>query len=111
MAGPAPPKRLVTSLVSDAVFAPGCRLHATVSMTADAIKWQQEAQSRKLRADNLQLIAQVEQLKSITGPLQHLSIEQIITSGNIDTVTGRSQVSADLSMECVGHIIFLRIGQ
>jgi len=63
-------------------------------MTADAIKWQQEAQSRKLRADNLQLIAQVEQLKSITGPLQHLSIEQIITSGNIDTVTGRSQVSA-----------------
>jgi len=45
LAGPAPPKRLVTSLGSGSAFSAGSRLHATVTrmQAAEMILWQEEA--------------------------------------------------------------------
>ena len=96
LADPAPPKRLVTSLGSGSAFSAGSRLHATVMQAAEMIQWQEEANAQKLRTDNLQLrldatIAHIEQLQA--APVQRLTIDQIIASGNIDPVSRQSPVS------------------
>jgi len=93
LAGPAPPKRLVTSLGSGSAFSASSRLHATVMQATEMILWQEEVNAQKLRADNLHLqfdvaIAHIEKLQS--APVQRLTIDQIIASGNIDLVSRQS---------------------
>ena len=54
VSGPGPPTRLVTALGSGKAIALGSRLHATVSMAAEATQWQYNAQAQQLWADYLQ---------------------------------------------------------
>jgi len=97
----APACRIVSFLGSGAARSSGSRLHATALKAEEAIRWEKEAREGHSRVNDLQsrldaALVDIQQLQMTAGnvAVQRLTIQQIIASGNVDTVTSQSPVSA-----------------